>query len=78
MVRDINRVGKQWRKWDDGQRLLFNEVYKHIMANPPTMFLHPKTKMSRDEFTTVAWNAAWIAAWTAGKHLRGEAVAIAA
>ena len=75
MIRDINRVGKQWRKWDEGQRKLFNAVYKNIMEFGATTFLHPKTEIpTPDEFRTVAWNAAWVAA----DNLRGYEIKIAA
>lgn len=57
---------KQWRKWSDLQRHVFNETYG-IMAKSPDLFLHRKQEpLSREHWRVTAWNAAWIAADAAG------------
>ena len=53
---------KKWRKWCLTSRQVFNEVYSSMNMNQG-LFLHPHTeKISRQQWKTVAWNAAWIAA----------------
>ena len=46
---------KQWRKWDDRSRAMFNEVNGRALIGLEV----GKTNVAPD---TVAWNAAWIAA----------------
>lgn len=53
---------RQWRKWSNLQRHVFNETYG-IMAHSPDLFLHRKqAPMSRAHWLVTCWNAAWIAA----------------
>ena len=53
---------KQWAKWRENQRHVFNEVYG-IMAASPDLFLHRKQEpLSRSHWLVTCWNAAWIAA----------------
>ena len=53
---------KQWRKWSDKAREVFNETYRTMVRNQ-WAFLHPKAEAApRAHWRTVAWNAAWIAA----------------
>ena len=70
MVRNIYKVDRnQWRKWNERQRALFNGLHADILQIKAPRFCHPKTvarKISKAEFSTIAWNAAWLAA----DHLR--------
>lgn len=53
---------KQWAKWREYQRHVFNEVYGSMAANPD-LFLHRKqAPMSRAHWLVTCWNAAWVAA----------------
>jgi hypothetical protein len=58
-----NRVPKrQWRKWSSLARLVFNETYGAMMANPEH-YWHPMAqRVGKRLWKTTAWNAAWIAA----------------
>jgi len=58
-----NRVPlRQWRKWSEPARYVFNEVYCFVAYNQE-LTVHPKQKAIPDEqWVTIAWNAAWIAA----------------
>lgn len=54
--------GKKWAEWTPHARGVFNLVYSTIRANQ-SLFIHPKaTPHSREQWNTVAWNAAWTAA----------------
>ena len=54
---------KQWKKWSEQARRVFNEVYYTMRNNKQTLFLHPKaTPVPKAQWNTTAWNAAWIAA----------------
>jgi hypothetical protein len=56
--------GKQWVKWDEMQRSVFNHTYEEILSIN-TDILHPDTvrrRLTKAEMETIAWNAAWIAA----------------
>lgn len=72
MVRNTHKVSrKQWRKWDQQQKALFNGVYEDIKRVGPDLFLHTVTAqrhISDEEFDVLAWNAAW----TAAHVLNGE------
>lgn len=53
---------KQWKKWPELCRRVFNKVYAD-MASCHGIAMHPKTPpMPMKEWNTVAWNVAWIAA----------------
>jgi hypothetical protein len=53
---------KQWKKWNDAARAVFNETYYTILHNPDVM-THPKQKkIPAEHWNTLAWNAAWVAA----------------
>jgi len=62
-MRNLYRVPKkQWRKWSDLARKVFNATYNFMMDNTKVM-IHPKSPMPKPvHFKTIAWNAAWIAA----------------
>lgn len=52
---------KQWKKWSNTQRHLFNDVY--FVMGEQKIFLHPKDKIRPDEhWNTIRWNAAFTAA----------------
>lgn len=53
---------KQWRKWGETARRVFNETYSSMVGNQG-LFLHPdQEKVSNRLWRTTAWNAAWTAA----------------
>lgn len=53
---------KQWRKWSEAARAVFNRVYDFVLSNPDVMN-HPKAeKLKPMHWKTVAWNTGWIAA----------------
>jgi hypothetical protein len=66
-VANSNRVSqKQWRKWDDQAKQLFNDVYNDVLrCLKEKVFLHPVSNRKRftdEEFVVLAWNCAWTAA----------------
>jgi hypothetical protein len=64
-VKNLYRVPKdQWKKWQDSQRAMFNEMYDQII-NDQNLFRHPKAAiLHNDHWKTYAWNTAWVAADT--------------
>lgn len=55
---------RQWRKWSNSAREMFNAVYSSMRANQ-WAYQHPKEeKMSSEHWKTVCWNAAWTASET--------------
>lgn len=62
-AKNSNLVSRsQWRKWDESERELFNNLYFYMCHNME-LFLHPKQKApSLEHWEVTAWNAAWIAA----------------
>ena len=60
---NINRVpSKQWKKWSEQARTVFNRVYDFAIDSQWAMS-HPKSYVQKDEhWKTTAWNMAWIAA----------------
>lgn len=62
-TKNQNRVPvKQWRKWSEPARRVFNRVYTTMMADQ-SLFLHPKAPPAKPaHWKTTCWNAAWIAA----------------
>lgn len=63
MATNKNKVPvKQWKKWSDQAKSVFNRLYSFMMSNREVM-LHPKSPQpSPQHFKTIAWNASWIAA----------------
>lgn len=63
-AKNNNHVPKrQWRKWSERARLVFNEVYSQLLRgreslNAPDAVSTMKPRWWR----TVSWNAAWVAA----------------
>jgi len=57
---EVNK--KQWKKWDDTGKEVFNGLYEYMGENQH-LFNHPMTIIIPQEYwNTTAWNAAWIAA----------------
>lgn len=53
---------RQWKKWDEPQRYLFNALYEY-MEKYQHLFVHPKTILAPQEYwNTTAHNAAFMAA----------------
>jgi len=77
-VRNTFRVPvRQWRKWDDDQRRVFNGTYDWVHDNQ-SVTTHPKApKHSAAQWKTVAWNVAWIAADALRDELPDEVVTVA-
>ena len=65
MLEQENKFGvpkKQWKRWPDLCQRVFNSVHEAMEQNP-ALFTHPKTgKIAKEQWGTVARNAAWIAA----------------
>lgn len=53
---------KQWRRWSEDARRVFNSVYSAMVENKQ-FFAHPDAPVVADQhWDTTAWNAAWHAA----------------
>ena len=53
---------RQWKKWNNTEQALFNQLYHLILYNQ-TLFTHPLSfKVNGLHWETTAWNAAWMAA----------------
>lgn len=53
---------RQWARWTDNARNVFNTLYGVMIADPGN-YQHPKaTPVPRAHWRTTAWNAAFIAA----------------
>jgi hypothetical protein len=67
---------RQWRKWDDTVRNVFNRVYD-FMLNNRSLVVHPEApKSTPEQWKTIAWNAAWIAAGAAKDEMPKSIVTI--
>ena len=79
MVRNPYRVPqKQWRRWSEQAKTVFNRTYKFMYDNRAVM-LHPKQPVpSPAHWKTTAWNAAWIAADAVDDSIPDEIVEVAA
>ncbi len=61
---------KQWRKWSELARRVFNLHFYELKENQ-AILTHPKTQqISKREWRTQAWNAAWLAADSVMDSLR--------
>lgn len=58
---------KQWRKWSDAARKVFNEVYFTIRNNVRVVFPPKAQDLPRQSVQVIAWNSAWIAADAANR-----------
>ena len=60
---------KQWRKWPETARAVFNEVYWMMKCNQD-LFIAPKQEKTKEKaWSVTAWNAAWIAASAVDKQI---------
>ena len=65
---DFNVPIRQWDKWTEDAKFVFNEVYDQ-MNEDMELFKHPKANTETYmHWDTTAWNAAWYAADTLSKH----------
>ena len=78
-AKNENRVPlKQWRRWSEKAREVFNRVYEFGTNNQWAM-LHPKqTPPKPDHWKTTCWNAAWIAADAVDDSIPDEIVEVKA
>lgn len=61
---------KQWNKWPDASRRIFNYVF-YTMIHNQKLFSHPKAeRVPADHWRTVCWNAAWEAACGVQEHAK--------
>lgn len=65
---------KQWDKWHNLARRVFNRVYEEMRPSQQWVFVHPDAILMRREYwQTTRWNAAWTAAHAANgdpKHTK--------
>lgn len=53
---------RQWKKWNEQEQGLFNELFG-VMYDNQHLFKHPATPYQTASYwKTTAWNAAWMAA----------------
>lgn len=53
---------RQWRKWGDKAREVFNSLYYTLLHNQ-SVVTHPnQDPLPKSHWNTVAWNSAWLAA----------------
>jgi hypothetical protein len=61
---------RQWRKWNQQSRFIFNYVYGQL--GDQRVVKHPKAEEQfQDHWDTIRWNAAWLAADAAWESVRG-------
>jgi hypothetical protein len=54
---------KQWNKWSNLARRVFNDMYYSLRPSMQFAFLHPDAKASPlEHWQTTRWNVAWSAA----------------
>ncbi len=70
-TQNINNVQqRQWRKWNQQARFIFNQVYGQL--EDQRVVKHPKAEeQAQDHWATIRWNAAWLAADAAWESIRG-------
>ena len=62
-VRNMHRVPlKQWRKWDERERYVFNELYVTLRDSHSTLAPRGFDDVKQGSWGVLAWNAAWVAA----------------
>lgn len=63
-----NKVSKkQWSKWSNHAKRVFNDVY-HAMRSQTTVTHPAMYAVHRDHWHTIQWNSAWLAADAANKN----------
>lgn len=71
-MRNVHKVPKkQWRKWSETARKVFNEVYYTLRHNTGVLFPPTAQNLSRQAIKVIAWNTAWIAADAANSKPKG-------
>lgn len=69
---------KQWNKWSNHARRVFNDMYYSLRPSMQFAFLHPDCPpMKKEHWATTRWNASWEAAQAAngeGRLDRGTTV----
>lgn len=67
--RNINRVPiKQWRKWNEFQRSVFNSHYSLLMDSNGVIATNPD-KITPRAWKVIAWNAAWLLTDSMGRKV---------
>lgn len=61
MVNDHKVPKKQWKKWDDLEKYVFNALYE-LMGDQQFYKHYDAGFMHADHWKVVRWNAAWSAA----------------
>lgn len=69
---------KQWNKWSNHARRVFNTVHLSLRHSMQPLLVHPKAAiMHKEHWHTIRWNAAWLAADAAnGEHRYTKIVTI--
>ena len=67
---NVNKVPKrQWRKWNNQSRFIFNYVYSSTEYQ--TAMKHPAAPfIPIEQWKTIRWNAAWLAAEAAWHSIK--------
>lgn len=62
----INKYGvakKQWSKWSNAAKRMFNCMYHELRPRMQWVYTHPDTPpLSKAQWETTRWNVAWTAA----------------
>jgi oxalate decarboxylase/phosphoglucose isomerase-like protein (cupin superfamily) len=54
---------KQWAKWSNHSRRVFNDMYYALRPSMQFTFMHPSAAaMPKEHWDTLRWNVAWTAA----------------
>lgn len=54
---------KQWNKWSNHAKTMFNKLYTNMIGRNQSLFLHTQQPaIPREHWQVTCWNAAWIAA----------------
>lgn len=62
-MRNLYKVPKrQWRKWSETAKAVFNETYRTMINGWSVLFPPSLGKISKPARKVAAWNTAWIAA----------------
>ena len=56
---------KIWKKFSEAQR----KVYNRIRSYQQSLVVHPKTKLTDEEWSTISHNMACLGAWASGEEL---------
>ena len=78
MIQNDHHVPKkQWNKWNETSRFVFNELYEHMTIRPDLFQARTTTpmKVPTPEWKITAFNAAFIAADAVRMHERMDMAA---